>query len=866
MSLNPTNNYLLANQSMNKNISVVVQIAGLSTLLTNGPIYTIVKYGDPGITYGEPGLVYGGFKKLSGFLDLVSLAGSSLTISQTLEPEQGKGSVSQISLAFIDKNGFMSQVISPGVLIEDILGTTVTVFLGYSNVSYPQDYFQIFRGFVSQVQSKAGLITLQLSDPNLKRRQDLFFQPATTMSYGIDNLTTNIPVVNPNDFFAPILGPNNGYDTAISPYILVDNEFISYGPNSISGGVVSGSVSGSFFVNVTRGARGTTPAPHAAGAAVAGYVQIQDSCIPMALKLMLSGWGGPWITNQPIKALAQTSSSLGLVQNALVLPDGIDAIQSYNVVTGDYITISGSPNPANNGTFTVVAVESISSAQPNQIITLAYPGAGIVTFTAEGPLSTAVFSIRSQFDTYPNECGLMMEPLDVDIQGHLNLQAEFLNDTDDAYSFFINASTSGKDFIESQIYLPVAAYSLTRRGQCSVNITKPPISQSQLVVLNQDSILEPQNITITRAVNSRKFFNEIFWQYDLADDLSTYQSVFDLLDSASLTQIGLSSVLPITADGIRTSLSSNIGATLTTRSQYLLSRYKLGASIINLSVNYGVGSLIEAGDVVGLDGTNLFLTNFNDGSLNFGTQLFEVTNRNLDISTGKVTLGLVSGVGASASDRFGVISPSTVVGVGSTPNILILTDSFSHANPKFPFNEPNKWINYLNQPILVHDTGWTVTGASVIQSINPVNPYQMTISPPLPFSPPSGYVMDIPSYPTTGSIATNNVYKNIHAFTSHRVQISGGVSPFQFVVYPGDSYRFFTGGYCRVHNYQYTQDSLDQQILSISGGLITLKNSMGFTPSGPGVSGQFAPTGAPSGYFCDLIGYVADKGGAYRFI
>jgi hypothetical protein len=65
-----------------------------------------------GLTYGQSGLVYGGIITDDTIRPWISLE-SSLTISQRLEPEQGRASISQMSLTIIDKNGEVSKILSP---------------------------------------------------------------------------------------------------------------------------------------------------------------------------------------------------------------------------------------------------------------------------------------------------------------------------------------------------------------------------------------------------------------------------------------------------------------------------------------------------------------------------------------------------------------------------------------------------------------------------------------------------------------------------------------------------------------------------------------------------------------------------------
>lgn len=186
--------YQLFNDYDVKNLNVVVCIEGLDICFGMVPTYTKIRYGDPDLDYGDPGLVYGGLRLLDDVKPWLSTE-SNLTISQKLEPEQGRGSVSTLGLTFIDKDGYFTQLCSPGVLLDELLGNKkVTVKLGYVQTSYPDDYFTIFRGYVSKTRLSPTKVMLELSDANIKRRQNVFFSQKTKLTADIDNATFSIPV------------------------------------------------------------------------------------------------------------------------------------------------------------------------------------------------------------------------------------------------------------------------------------------------------------------------------------------------------------------------------------------------------------------------------------------------------------------------------------------------------------------------------------------------------------------------------------------------------------------------------------------------------------------------------------------------
>lgn len=1040
-------NFLLLNQEQTKQLSMVVEIEGVD-LLTNRPIYTTLRYGDPEIFYGDIGLAFGGLRRVSGVRDIIDIDKASMVIAQRLEPEQGKGAIQQISLSFIDKDLYMSQILARGPIINEILGRPTRMWLGYQGSSYPDDYFVVFRGYITAVDSYPGYVNIQFSDANAKRREQAFYTPQVALAADIGPTDTNIPVVNTNDFYKHIVGPNGKYDvngpwntdgtynpvalrqTGVRTFLLVDNEMIEYGPlgffgqptttleqvkfvntnpsqTQVTAAYVAGASPGSEFVTTTgtqifvhiasgtttanqvialvnaspgvlalnivssraggiflaiqnvnfffsdpqthdvviswidgaptpthpivtvsgvnvtvqiqsgvttslqivsaidqavavaalgvraslvdpllasspqtapagpisvggapqtapagpsivafgfggclRGARGTTADSHQVDATVQPAILLTENAMILALKLMLSGWNGPCVSSVTLFSVVSTADPiLNNQPGAIILPTSIDAVRDYGLSPGDYVTLSGSVVPGNNITSPVVRFGRLNG-QDNRIIYLANK-----SLIPEYPtMATLVLAIkaafRSQYDTYPVNAGNALVMADVDVAGHLEVRNDWLADAGDNYQFLITATIDNlKNFIEEQIYLPVSAYSLTRRGTLSVNITKPPLVQGHILLLNQDNVKDPHTIKISRATNNRKFFNEIDYLFDY-DDQGNPKTSLVFLNEDSLSVVGISSILPISAQGVRTSLGSV--PLLEDRAKSLLARYKYGAAIIDLVSNWEIGVQIEAGDVVALvDDGHLQISNFDTGERNLGSQLFEVVNRSLDTKSGDCKLQLISGIGLSLTDRYGVISPSSLV-MSGTNSYLIIEDSFG---AQFPGNEMEKWINFANQRIILHDEAWTVSYETKITGFDPVNNYKMTISgfSVLPGS-FAGLVMDIPSYPMTTKKLDDSLYKAIFAYFSPIVPIVSVASRDQFDVSMSDVGFFFVGCFIRVEKPDYsvwTGNTTEFIVASITGTTINLTKPLPFLPDNT--------------YIISGIGFT-DKTGAYRFI
>ena len=834
--------FLDYNTLQTKNVVVVVDIDGLDYLTTR-PIYQKIRYGDP-INYGDPGVVYGGLRAVGlatgerGQRDLLSLDGGSTTIQQKLEPEQGRGSISTLTMSFIDKDLYMTQAISPGVIIDEILGREVKIWLGYVQNSFPEDYYIIWRGRVTQINVDPGRVTLQFSDPNVGKRQEIFYSAKTQVSSGIGPSDTTINLVSNGDFHKKIAGPDGSYNSDFKMYVKIEDEFIEYqqvGSEATGFGTNQ-------FINVLRGQRGTVAASHAVGKDAQCILELTGHAIDLTLRLMLSGWNGPYKSSVDIQAFRFTGDpSIIDVSNAIVLPTAVDGVRDYGLQIGDYITVTGSSIPGNNGVCIVQGFQD-SLDYPNKLILTNK------TFTSE-TTTPAVMALRSQYDVYPTTCGVKLSPIEVDVGTHIYYQNTFLGPAENSYRFLISDKYSCKTFIESEIMLPIGAYCITRQGKLSMGLTKPPIADQRTVYLDFTNIIEPNTIRPMRGTNNRKFFNEIQWSYDKSDE-GNFASVRRTLDSESLSLIRLSSVLPITTSGSRTDLGFD--SIVARRERFLLNRYKRGAIIYQVKTNFGIGNQIEAGDVVILaDNGDLKITNMNSGERSLGVELYEVIDRSLDIKTGMISLSLQGGIGSNVDDRFATISPSSLVDYGSTTTSVRIKESFGEI---YPGREFDKWKDYVGLKIIIHSTDYTTRYAEkIFTGFSSSDVRAMQLDSALTFVPQPDDVVDVVPYPDNTDKNDQATYKLVHAFQNQAIPIISGISTTQFTFNFSLYGVYFKVGQL-IYVYEgnlYAQMSPEVKITDITGPTITVESSLGFVPNATHRIG--------------LAGFK-DGGGAYRLI
>ncbi len=828
-----------------KNVNIVARIDGLEDILASDIVGTRIRYGD-GTYYGETvdgvPLRYGGLRPWTSpaggtVQPLLDVQNSSLTITQAVEQEQGRSSISTLALTFLDDDGYMTEVITPNVILPgDILGRYVEVFLGFKETSYPEDYWRVFAGRVQGVSAVGKRITLQLADPNLKRRREIFYIATTALASGITDSAGVIPVLSNSDFHNQILGPDGAVDPDVATYIQIDDEVIEYNRQAFGADQFTNVPSGAV---VTRGARGTTAVAHDAGAPVSARIEIAGNPITLALKIMLSGWNGPYETGVVIRSIVFTGDpDLGSVPGAITLDPTVDAVLDLGLSIGDYITISGDANPSNNTTVIITGFDAVNDL-PNRLIQT-----DDLSLISSFP-TTAVAALRSQYDTLPLGCGMRMYPWEVDVESHVYARETFLSAEQMAF-YFIETERNGKNFIEMQLYLPVGAYALTRYGTCAVKVTNPPISGTVLPELNWTDIVNPAGIKEERGISNRNFFNEITFEYN-RNDQGNYDRTIKFIDADSIEQIGVISVLPITSSGTHSNLTSD--STITRRAQRFIDRYKRGAIMITAQVTLKGGVLIETGDIILLrDNGQLKIPDIETGQKNLGVQLLEVKQKNFNMAQMSMSLVLLGGLGFNILDRFATWGPSSQCsGVGSTTTNIRILPSYGRT---YGLDEWRKWERYLGTRIRVHNATFTQDAETVLLALGGSNPNNLVVFPALPFTPDASHIVDLAPYSTSSSQNVDELAKLSHVFWSRSAPVVTGVSGTEFTVGSSDAQYFLEGYPLEVHKSDWSVNSPEVTIVTVVGTTITC-GPLGFTPD--------------STYRCELLAFN-DGRVAYRWI
>lgn len=677
--------------SIEPNISF--KIDGFSTIFSANAVKDFLLYGDPDVFYGDPDLFYGGLKNVQDNETLLDSQSTTYTIQQQMNYDDAEGSsISSMTLGLVDKNEIITQLITPGIDVEDILGRKISVFLTFGDVSFFDDAILVFRGVVTKIDSIAGLIKLKINHPDNKKQVELFKVVETQIddAAGINASQVTIPVISTDNFIAE--------QGALTTYIRIDDELIR-----------STDIQPTNFAGLTRGDLGSTAAPHDDEAQVRALYCLEGNPLDLALQLMMSGHGdNPVHSAVPVTSFLKLGAGTTQVPNAIFF-NQINLPQELGITPGDTITTTGASNGANNVTTrTVLTVQKFESGY---YITV--DGAALVLEDT----TSAVMDMFSQYNVLPD--GMRMTPDEVDIVEHIKIR-DFFHSSTQMRIYLKDDAVEGKEFIDKQLYQPIACYSLPRKAQASLGYTVGPIPGEDIKTLDDTNVRNPDKIELSRSTN-RSFFNEVVYKYN--DSPLSAEEKFRNTDirisQTSKNRIpGTSKTFTINATGLRTDLNAeNIIASNGNR---ILDRYKFGAEMVRIKTLMRVSAGLEIGDIVVGDFRKMKVSDTKKGTRDFDPRLFEIQNKSINLKTGEVDLVLLD-TGINLSTRFGLMSPcSPIAGLISSSQFVIGPDAIYPS--KFGNEEYRKWENILNitnpMSILVRNEDYSIQEDLVVTSIN----------------------------------------------------------------------------------------------------------------------------------------------------
>lgn len=821
-----TENARAASQKVTVQPNIVFKLTKYDKIFGSAEISEYIRIGDPDLEIGNEWVIGGvrAIQEQSPYISFNTGGGTTTALSQKLAPDRKEGTtVTAMVVSLIDKNEEISRLISPGFELEDVLGTECEVWVGFKDTAYPEDYTVVFRGLVNDIDAGPGYVNFMLSAVEDKKRRAILIESVTELANSIPlGPITTVDVVDASEFILPVNGPDGNLDTNCSGVFKIKDELFSY--TGISGNQLTG---------VTRAILGTGQAAHDAGTEVKRGVRIQGNAMDVALKIMLSGWQGPFVEDVEIKHFNRISAFDP--RPDVIFFERLDVNKVYGVTVGDFITTTGATNPSNNVTLQeIIAVEVTDDGS---FVTI--PGGSLVDEVD----SPGMASFRSKYDSFP--IGLRMSPFEVDVEQHEYLKNTFLTgrviDIWDGFEIL-----NSKDFLDIECYAPTASFSIPRQGRASVTYSIGPIGGQEIKTIDINNVINASNLRLKRSL-STNFANTIKYAYDHDPIENEYRKVQTFSSSQSKSKIPIGDkVLNIESKGLRTGAGA---AQISNDANRLLQRYQFGAEYINgIEMIFGEGLPLEIGDVVLVDYASLKLTDTISGNRSGGTKFMEVLNANKNFRTGKVQIDLVNTSFASG-DRYASISPSSLIGPSATNIRLPLKRSFGTGQFE---NEASKWEDYVGQKILVHAPDFSYEHETTIVAFS-TSPMALLCDPALPIIPAENDIIDLVNYPTSTDATENQTVKLLHAYLSATVPITAGISQTVFEVAPSDIGKFSVGSLILINNIDFSNESPEAEITDVDTILnrITIDTPTGFTIN--------------STHEARLLSF-ADGGQSYRFI
>lgn len=633
-------------------------------------------------------------------------------------------------------------------------------------------------------------------------------------------------IVDVNDVTGFLLPVNPIFKT----YLRIKDELIEY---------TGIDVANNRFTGITRHVLTSVGDNHKIDDTVSSFYKLGDNtessnAIDMALQVMISGSPQSYLSGL-------TDLKFYDFGTPTLYPNGVLAVnkdlkREYNIQVGDTIITSNAVNGANNVTSTIEDYEVLD------IGTVIYvTGASFVAETG----SVAEMAIDSQYNTLPDGCGFT--PFQVDIDRFKLLQSRFPSSIAN-YEIYLKDTIKPKEFINVDLFLPSALYSIPRQGKASVGISAPPLYEGDSKILSIDTVKNVNKLKTSRSIN-KYFYNSVIFKYneDSIEERSLSGRIIYSVDSQNRIN-SPNKPYTINAKGLRPSAQND--QLIERNCKRLLQRYQFAAEMIPVEPDFKTGFTMEVGDSVIFGDGEIQLSDSQSGNRNFKPRVFEVVNKELDWRSGSVKLTIVD-TNFSSGVRYGVWSPASQVVSGSTTTKIKIQNSYGSDSDK------DKWTPYFNKTIRVRSSDYSFSENVKLIGFDAADEHSMVIS-PISIAPLAGYIVDVPMYNDL-NLGADALYKAAHPFWTPTVTIPGGAPAYgssSFYVSPADLPLFFEGATIRVRDDSYINDTGSNlhKVIAIDNILNEIS-----------VSGDFGFI-ANAGYKVDLIGFQSDEGNPYCWL
>ena len=767
---------------------IILDIEGLDLIFGARPVFKTL-YWDDDNAFWDDGLNWDGIIQDERSRDYIQLNNTTNTITQQILPDKGSiSSISTVNVSIVDKDGEVSNAICFDNITE-ILGRKAIFAIGFKDGAYPEDATPVFRGIVVDFYTAAGNIMISIASPESLKKQVLLEKFQTESAALINSSQTTITIDSTEGIY-------EGGD-ALKSYLRLNDELME---------VVS--IDSGTQVTVARAQLNTVAASHGIDSGVETFYRLQGTPIDLALKLMLSNEGNTFFNSLDIPKSINFVSLAESIDNAIVF-DYYDIKEKTGLTFGDKIKLN---SPGNTGTYTVEFFGRLESGGSYIVVSenlnteVEYVGA---------------LEYNSKFNVLP--IGLGMLTSEVDVQQFERTNAQFGANFVDYDLYIKDTIDDCKEFIDTQIFFPQGLYSLPRKARSSVKFIAPPFTSDIVPYIDTDSILNATNIRQRRSIH-KYLYNTFVFRYEVDSIDDKYLAGRILISADSLNRISVGKKqMKIESDGLRSNANTTI--MIDNVSRRLAERYQFAPVYFDdVEVNYKNGLTIEVGDILPFGGSELQVTNLQTGERGTPYALYEVTNKSMNIKTGKVQLSLAL-TAFDINSRFAVISLGSNIGVGSTTTRIriVLTNDVDEFQ-----READKWVKYSNQTVRIRSEDYLFDHIAVLKGVDPIDRNFLILEDPISSAPLDGYIIEPAVY--QGDIDFNERFKLEFAHFVPAVKITSITSPSVFNV--DEPLKLVVGSRVVVNSVDFARDSFGstKTIDDITGAQVTLSSALPFTP------------------------------------
>lgn len=679
---------------------VILQIEGIPFLFSAIPVTESLRF-DSGYFFDD-GLRFDSVVVSPNSRDVIQIEGTTRTLTQQINIDRGgKNSLQRLSFKMIDPQGDISETLSNGNFVTELLGTKATCWISFKGAAFPEDAIRIVKGLIDEVRFGVGTVRMSIAQADRYKRKSELNVQSTELLEDVIIADSVIKVLSAASFIEEV--------DILKPYLVIQDEIlridsIDYDENEIS---------------VTRAMFGTAPDDYDSGEDVNAAFLIEGNPIDIALKLMISG-----SKNLSFDGIARVRQiGIGInIPRAIFFP--LDITRLLGVTEGDFIDIESG---ANEGSYLIVSIISFQDG----VYCL------VDSDLEEEQLEEGI-SFRSKYNTLPIGASMTMD--DVDVVTY-ERQRDFFGTNIVDMSFFVRDAINIKDFIEDEIHFPLGLYSIVRDGRSSVAVTAPALSQRDIIELNLDNAKNPQDLQPVRSLN-QNYYNTIVYKYNKSRRTDNFLTTDIAVDAESLQDFGIGeSELTIESSGYRR--SSETREVISQQSRRFLDRYRSAPRLISgVGVLFGVGFKIDVGDTVIVDGEALKIKDPDNMGAFMGRRIFEVVNRELSLFTGSVRVDLLE-TNFRLDQRFGVFSPASII-ESATSELIVLKDSFITSEQP---NEVDKWTPCIGSLVRIRseDYSFDETTTLVRFSAQTFNGIEIEETPGIP----TDAIIELPLYTET---------------------------------------------------------------------------------------------------------------------